>query len=153
MLIFYLFIFFVFHLPMRYKNRVVIFVKLELWKERKASSFSVNFVIAVQQFEQIFGFLREFLLTFPLLLLLFASDFKCSWTKFIAIIVNVCMQNFRLTVLTFRVTFTPLTFCVLRDLKISLSHNFKQLKSTGGNLILKVKWKVRRNWCHFRFKF
>ena len=41
--------------------------------------------------------------------------------------------------LTFRVTFTPLTFCVLRDLKFSLSHNFKQLNLIGGNLILKVK--------------
>ena len=37
--------------------------------------------------------------------------FNCSWTKFIAIIVNVCvffMEIFRLTILTFRVTFTPL---------------------------------------------
>ena len=31
------------------------------------------------------------------------------------------MQNFRLTVLTFRVTFTPLTCCVSRDLKFSLN--------------------------------
>ena len=41
------------------------------------------------------------------------SFINCSWTKFIAIIVNVCvffMQNFRLTFLTFWVTFTPLTF-------------------------------------------
>ena len=78
--------------------------------------------------------------------------FNCSWTKFIAIIVNVYvffMQNFRLTVSTFRVTFTPLTFCFSRDLKFSLNHNFKQLNSIGGNWILKVKWKVRRNWCHF----
>ena len=68
---------------------------------------------------------------------------NCSWTKFIAIIVYVClMQNFL-------VIFTPLTFCVLRDLKFSLYHNFKQLNSIGGNLILKVKWKVRRNWCLF----
>ena len=49
------------------------------------------------------------------------------------------MQNFRLNVfLTCRVTFAPLNFCVLRDLKFSLNHNFKQLNSTGGNLILKV---------------
>ena len=62
---------------------------------------------------------------------------------FIAIIVNVCvfMQNFRLTVSTFRVTFTPLTFCVSRDLKFSLNHNFKQLNSIGGNLILKGQMK------------
>ena len=82
----------------------------------------------------------------------FCSLFNCSWTQFIAIIVNVCvffMQNFRLTILTFRVTFTPLIFCVSRDLKFSLYHNFKQLNSIGCNLILKVKWKVRRNWCHF----
>ena len=31
------------------------------------------------------------------------------------------MQNFRLTILTFRVTFTPLTFCISRDLKFSQS--------------------------------
>ena len=81
--------------------------------------------------------------------------FNCSWTKFIAIIVNVCvffMQNFRLIILTFRVTFTLLTFCVSRDLKFAPNPNFKQLNSIGGNLILKVKWKVRRNWCHFYFK-
>ena len=66
--------------------------------------------------------------------------------------VNVCvffMQNFCLMLLTFRVTVTPLTFCVSRDLKFSLNHNFKQLNSIGGNLILKVKWTARRNWCHF----
>ena len=57
-----------------------------------------------------------------------------------AIIVNLClMQNFCLTVLTFRVTFTPLTFCDSRDLKFSPNHNFKQLNSIGDNLILKVK--------------
>ena len=61
----------------------------------------------------------------------------------------VFMQNFRLTILTLRVTFTPLTFCVSRDLKFSLNHNFKQLNSIGDNLMLKVKLKVRRNWCHF----
>ena len=49
------------------------------------------------------------------------------------------MQNFRLTVLTFRVTFKPLTFCVSRDLKFPLKHNFKQLNSIGGNLIPKVE--------------
>ena len=79
---------------------------------------------------------------------------NCSWTKFIAIILNVCvffMQHFRLKILTFRVTFTPLTFCVLRDLKLSHNHNFKQLNSIGGNLILKVKWKLHRNWCHFHY--
>ena len=59
------------------------------------------------------------------------------------------MLNFCLTVLTFRVTFTPLTFCVSRDLKFSLNHNFKQLNLINGILILKVKWKVRWNWCHF----
>ena len=59
-----------------------------------------------------------------------------------AINVNVCvffMQNFGLTSLTFRMTFTSLTFCVSRDLILSLNHNFKQLNSTEGNLILKVK--------------
>ena len=74
--------------------------------------------------------------------------FNCSWTKFIAIIVNVrvfFMQNFRLKILTFRVTLTSLTFCVSRDLKFSLNHYFKLLNSIGGNLILKVKWKVRQN--------
>ena len=40
------------------------------------------------------------------------------------------MQNFCLTVLT---------FCVSRELKFSLNHNFKQLNSIGGNLILKAK--------------
>ena len=66
--------------------------------------------------------------------------FNCSRRE--AIIVNVCvifMQNFCLTVLSFRVTFTPFTFCVLRDLKFSLNHNFKKLNSFGGNLILNVK--------------
>ena len=66
-------------------------------------------------------------------------------------IVNVCvffMQNFRLTVLTFRVTdFSAFDF--LHYLKFHLNHNFKQLKSIGGNLILKVKWKMRQIWCHF----
>ena len=78
--------------------------------------------------------------------------FNCSRTKFIAIIVNVCvffMQNLCLTILTFRVTFTPLTFCDSRDLNSSLNHNFKLLNSIGGKLILKFKWKVRQNWCHF----
>ena len=40
----------------------------------------------------------------------------------------------------------------LRDLKLPLNHNFKQLYSIGGNLILKFKWKVRQNCCHFHFK-
>ena len=59
-----------------------------------------------------------------------------------AIIVNVCLFYAKFLLdrfLTFRVTFTSLTFCVLRDLKFSLIHNFKQLNSIGGNLILKVK--------------
>ena len=38
---------------------------------------------------------------------------------------------------TFRVTFTPLTLCVFHDLRFSFIHNFKQLSSTGGILILK----------------
>ena len=41
---------------------------------------------------------------------------------------RVCLflcKIFCLTVLTSRVTFTPLTFCVLRDLKFPLNHNFK----------------------------
>ena len=66
----------------------------------------------------------------------------CSSTPATAIICKrVCllMQNFCLTVLTFRVTFTPVTFCVSRDLKFSLNHNFKQLNSINDNLILKVK--------------
>ena len=33
----------------------------------------------------------------------------------------IFVQNFHLTVLTFRVTCTPLTFCVSRDLKCSQS--------------------------------
>ena len=81
--------------------------------------------------------------------------FNCAWTKFIAFIVNVCvffMQNVCLTLLNFRVTFTPLTFCVSRDLKFSLNHNFKQLNSIGGNLILKVKWKIETGAIfHFQF--
>ena len=51
----------------------------------------------------------------------------------------VFMQNYRLTVLTSRVTSTPLIFCVSRDLNLSLNHNIKQLNSFGGNLMLKVK--------------
>ena len=61
----------------------------------------------------------------------------------------VFYAKFGLTILTFGVTFTPLTFSVSRDLKFSLNHNFKQLNSIGGNLILKVKWKLLRNWYHF----
>ena len=59
---------------------------------------------------------------------------NCSRTE--AVIVNVClfMQNFRLT----RITFTPLTFCVIKN---SLNHNFMQLNSIGGNLILKSQIK------------
>ena len=52
--------------------------------------------------------------------------------------VSFFMQNFLFTILTFRVNFTPLTFYISRDLKFSLNHNFKQLNSFGGNLILKV---------------
>ena len=48
----------------------------------------------------------------------------------------VFMQNFRLTILIFSVTSTPLTFCFSRDLNFSLNHNFKQLNSIGSNLIL-----------------
>ena len=68
--------------------------------------------------------------------------FYCSRRE--AIIVNVCgffLQNFRLTVLTFRVTFTPLTFCVSRDLKFSLKHNFKQLNSVGTQFNSKSQMK------------
>ena len=45
------------------------------------------------------------------------------------------MQNFRLTILTFRVTFTPSTFCVFRDLNYSQSEfqaaefNWRQFNS------------------------
>ena len=49
------------------------------------------------------------------------------------------MESFRLTILTFGATFTPLTFCFFCDLRFSLNHNFKQLNSIGGNLIQKVK--------------
>ena len=49
------------------------------------------------------------------------------------------VDNFRLTILSFRVTFTPMTFCVSCDLKFSLNHNFKQLNSIAGSLILKVR--------------
>ena len=54
--------------------------------------------------------------------------FNCSRRE--AIIVNVrvfFMQNFCVTVLTFRATFTPLNVCVLRDLKFPLNNNLKQL--------------------------
>ena len=46
-----------------------------------------------------------------------------------AIIVNVCLfyGKFLVDRFDFPVTFTPLTFCVSRDLKFSLNHNFKQL--------------------------
>ena len=57
---------------------------------------------------------RTFLRLLPgnLLTLLFAIYiFNCS-RKIVSF-----MQNFCLAVLTFRVTFTPLTFCVLPDLK------------------------------------
>ena len=43
------------------------------------------------------------------------------------------MQHFCLTILTFRVTFRPLTFCVSRDLKFSLNHNTKQLFTLNLN--------------------
>ena len=72
--------------------------------------------------------------------------FLFNWyrTKFEAIIicsrretsmVKVCVFNakFLPDILTFRVTFTPLTFCVLLDLKFSLIGNFEQLNSIGGN--------------------
>ena len=69
-------------------------------------------------------------------------DIKVILIMLLIALVDVCvffMQNFRLTILIFRVNFTPLTFCVSRDLKFSLNHIFKQLNSIGGNLILKVK--------------
>ena len=101
----------------------------------------------------VFGHIRIFDSFFFYIGLYFVL-FNCSWTKFIAIIVNVCvffLQNFRLTILTSRLTSTPLTFCISHDLKFSLNHNFKQLNSIGGILILKFRLKVRRNWCHFLF--
>ena len=50
--------------------------------------------------------------------------------------------------LTSRLTFTPMTFCVLRDLKFPLIRNFRQLFSIGSsNLILKKQMLVLRNWC------
>ena len=77
---------------------------------------------------------------------LFLAKSNVVWIKRKIVIncsffVNVCffMQNFCLTILTFRVTFTPLSFWISRDLKFSPNHNFKQLNSIGGNLILKVK--------------
>ena len=69
---------------------------------------------------------------------------------FIAIFVNVFAffyAKFSLDNFDFSSNFYAIDF--LRDLKFSLNRNFKQLKSIGGNLILEVKWKVRRNWCHF----
>ena len=99
-----------------------------------------------------FALFRRFLKDFWFYFSFFISFlFNCSGTKFIATIVNVClfMLNFCLTVLTYRVTSTPLTFRVSRDLKFSLNHNFNQLNSIGGNLILKVKCKVGQNWRHF----
>ena len=79
--------------------------------------------------------------------------FNCSRRE--AIFVNVCvfvMQNFCLTGLTFRVTVTPLTFCVSRDLKFSLNHNFEQLNSIGGNLIIKSNEKCAETGAIFGFK-
>ena len=61
--------------------------------------------------------------------------------------VSFFMQNFMLDSFVFSIEFYALD--VLRDLKFSLNHNFKQLNSIGGNLILKVKLKVGRNLCHF----
>ena len=48
----------------------------------------------------------------------------------------VCYAKFSLDrFLTFRVTSTPLSFCVLRDLKFSLIHNFKQQFNTKSQMI------------------
>ena len=116
-------------------------LRLLIWKWKSAIVFEMSF--KEMACEVRVGFkVKNFL----------SNLVNCSWTKFIAIIVNVCVffiQNFRLTILTFRLTFTPLTFCASRDLKFSLNHNFKQLNSIGGNLILKVKWKVHRNVSFF----
>ena len=78
----------------------------------------------------------------------YITIFNCSHRE--AIIVNVCLRKiFLWPSWLFDWLLHPWLFCVSRDLKFSLNHNFKQLNSIGGNLILNVKWKVRRNWCHF----
>ena len=51
-----------------------------------------------------------------------------------------------------RVAFSPLTFCVLRELNFSPFLNLERLNSNGGNFPLKGKWNVRRNSCRFDFK-
>ena len=48
------------------------------------------------------------------------------------------MKNFRLTDLTFRMTFEHLDFFVLRGLNFSLISNFEQLNSSGGSSLLKL---------------
>ena len=58
-----------------------------------------------------------------------------------AIIVNVCLfyAKFSLDRFVFSSDFYALDFCISRDLKFPLNHNFKQLNSIGGDLILNVK--------------
>ena len=79
---------------------------------------------------------------------------NCSSTKFIAIIVNVCvffMQIFRLTILTFRVTSTPLTFCVSRDLKFSQSQ-FQAAEFNWRQFNTKSNEKCAKTGAIFYFK-
>ena len=64
-------------------------------------------------------------------LLLFVCDFHLLSRS------NFCkgvffLQNFCLTVFWLRVTFTPLTFCVLRDLKFSLTRNLSSWNQLGA---------------------
>ena len=63
--------------------------------------------------------------------------------KFIAIIVNVCVffnAKFSLEIFDFSSDFYALAFLRFAWSNVdSLNHNFKQLNSIGGNLILKVK--------------
>ena len=47
----------------------------------------------------------------------------------------------------------PDFFCLL-DVIFSLFHKCQELNSLGGSSLLKVKWKLRQNWCRcFCFKF
>ena len=68
--------------------------------------------------------------------------------------VGLLIQSLRLTVLTFQVIFTPVTFRFAKSsLNSSLFHKCQQINWSGGSLLLKVKWKVHRNWCIFSLQF
>ena len=135
--------------------------ELELNVFRWEISFWVGFWVytgkSCQQFlaEKSFSqrqFRWDFMFLFQLSLkteLVYDIAFNCSWRKLIAIIVNVCLFYAKFSLDNFDFSSDFYALDVLRDLKFSLNHNFKQLNSIGGILILKVNWKVRQNWCHF----